>query len=60
MQRKVKNFVKNPVYWAILLPETDQEFAEQIASIKDSKGNRKYSDADIEAGKNSRFGSFYY
>jgi hypothetical protein len=39
--------------------ETDQEFAEQIASIKDSKGNRKYTDADIEAGKNSRFGSFY-
>ena len=38
--------------------ETDQEFAEQIASIKDSKGNRKFSDADIEAGKNSRFGVF--
>ena len=38
--------------------ETDQEFAEQIASIKDSKGNRRYSDADIEAGKNSRFGVF--
>jgi len=38
--------------------ETDQEFADQIASIKDSKGNRKYSDADIEAGKNSRFGVF--
>jgi hypothetical protein len=38
--------------------ETDQEFAEQIASIKDSKGNRKYTDADIEAGKNSRFGIF--
>ena len=38
--------------------ETDQEFAEQIALIKDSKGNRKFSDADIEAGKNSRFGVF--
>jgi hypothetical protein len=38
--------------------ETDQEFAEQIASIKDSKGNRKYTDEEIEAGKNSRFGIF--
>ena len=38
--------------------ETDQEFADQLRSIKNPDGTQKYSEEKIAEGKNTRFGVF--